>query len=199
MNASKAENKSLKRVRLISPLGAFGAALIIFIGVSGGIYTGFALTQAKSPRTKDLRNATYVSLGDAFPDYDLLSVEDSTATRLSAIASHGPTILLFVNQECGACEVMSGFWNRKVLPKLDTAIQVILILDGATWSPHQTGSARLFEPRSRAMLTDRSEQWEIDGIRATPTLVGLDSRLKVKIVLSGFDERVTADLLNRIM
>lgn len=171
--------------------------IIIFIGVTGGVYTGSLIASKgqNGPSPDALSNRTFLEIGDSFPDYPLNDVFGGTQTSVAQLTARGPVLLTFVSRGCDACEHMLNQWRRKVIGRLNKKIQVVLVYAADEGSPEELREAPV--PGTLVVTTDRKNQKKIDGITSSPILIGLDLHSKITMIISGFDSNVGSDYLNK--
>lgn len=169
------------------------AGLIGFAAVAGGIYTGNAVSlPVDNFSPKSLTNDSFLEIGDRFPDYSLIDVSSGDTVRVSTIVADEGALLVFADASCGVCEYMFQYWERKVMPKLRTGTNVVVVYDSADLDTSAFSGAREHLPSARIAVADRQSQSESDGVFQTPTLIAIDNHSRIKFVCTGFDRRVTA-------
>lgn len=174
------------------------AGLIIFIGVSAGIYTGLALSQQGYglPAGENSSNLTYLEIGQEFPNYSLRDASNGRLVTVSELSNQGPVLLVFVSSGCGACVAMEQYWRRKVFDQLDSQIQLIWVYDSTETIAANSLPA---EYGVRIVQTARRSQSDEDGITATPTLIGLNRDRRIQFIVVGFDRNVRSDFINDLV
>lgn len=184
-----------------SVLKSLIAGIVIFAGIAGGIYTGMAFSGkgllGLSP--EDLPNNTYLDLGERFPNYTFWNPKDSSKTMVAQLTRQGPTLLVFVSANCGACQTMAGFWKRKEISNLRDDIQIALIYDKNELMSEEGLEAILDLPGSLVLGIDRSGDETDDGISATPTFVALNTHGKIEMIMTGFRRDVGSKFINELL
>jgi hypothetical protein len=156
----------------------------------------FSRRSSSGPSPESLHNATYLELGDKFPDYPAQTLPEGTPTTLQALVSGRRTLLIFTTLGCDACEAMMKHWRRTEFGKLDADIQVILVYSLEEESRIQDNEDL---PGAKRVITDRSAQRGSDGIFATPTIVALDGDGKIVSILTGFDRGASGSFFNKLL
>jgi thioredoxin-related protein len=175
----------------------FLLTILIFAGVASGVYVGQSLSNKvdnSEITPESIVNESYFELGDRFPDYDLRTAGiDSSHTLISDLVSRGPLLIIFASPHCDACEKFSAELNHKIVKSLDPDIQLIQIYD-VEQSQYIVKINEI--ERSVVFFTNRRQQITTDGIYVTPTLVALDQNQNIKIVMTGFNRLINAELIN---
>ena len=171
------------------------AAACLFVGISGGVYTGMDLSGRTlgEPSPEARENSTFLDVGEMFPDYELLNVIDSTVIRVSDLTAISSVLLVFASSSCSACDMMNTFWRKRVLPKLAADVQVVWVFDAfESLSPENYDR---LPKRVKIVTTQRDEQFTEDGITATPTLIGIQRGGAIGFIINGFDRRIGAEFV----
>lgn len=164
-----------------------------------GVYVGTALSNRSISGNIlpiNLENSSYLSIDDTFPDYSLLEHKTEVATTISEVVSQGPTLFIFVSSTCGACNTMAVILKNKVVTDLRQEIQIALIYNQDELESLDQSGGLLDVPGAKIFGTNRYEQFDQDGMFATPTLVALNKERKVSFIMTGYSRRIDAEFIN---
>jgi len=173
------------------------AAVIVAVGIVVGMYAGTLLTSPNAPASGVIHNQSYLVEGDLFPDYELWDVNRRAELQVSDVLKDGPALLVFMNHHCTACHMMLEKWKESVIPELQRPIRVVLVYDDADpppedWQPYTSPTGNVL-----TVTTNRGDQHDEDGIEATPTLVAVGTDGRIKLVATGYQRRIDAEMLNQ--
>lgn len=193
----KIPNTDWKRFLLMAVV----TTVVLVVGVGAGTYLGFATSGVKIGTTPKeyLQNNSYLKLGDSFPDYEMTNIDTGVRTTVSSLYRSGPIVMVFVEPGCNACNLLSDAWKGSLLKEIDRNIQVAIVYDSEAVENEQTHDFLYDWPRASRLSSNRSSQLDIDGIFATPTIVGLDENGSVQFISTGFDVRVDANFINHYL
>lgn len=172
------------------------AIVVIILGVAGGILSSDAVTRQRAIDPQVLANQSFLEVGDLFPDYELQLEGDKSTVSVSDLLTRGPAILVFVSDQCNACDVFGNQWQKRVMPRLRKDIQVVLIYDADEAKISTSQPLPSLLPGSVVASTDRATQKSEDGITATPTVVALDQGGRLRFIVTGYDRRVDGEFIN---
>lgn len=193
------ENSRSPKVFLVKSIIAL---FVIFLGVGGGIYVGSAFSGKKigSISPEDLPNSSLLEIGEIFPDYEFANLTSGEVFNISDFAKkNGRTILMIVSPTCEPCHVLADFWNKKIEPKIDDDVNVLLVFDSLETVISDSAEKPLVMQRAISVNTDRSEQAKSDRMQGTPTIVGLDAGCRIKFISSGFTQDLNARFINKFL
>lgn len=176
------------------------AAVLTVICTAGGVYIGFTagLSGVAGSDIPRFENRTILAEGTKFPNYEIWDTERAEKTTVADVAASGPMLLIFMSRECSACMSMVHYWNDRVVPELDGRVKIVCLFDDDDWYGG-TNPDSLVRPRGSYVYTaDRGEQVDEDGMTGTPAFVAIDSDRTIKLVVSGFDRRLRADVISKL-
>jgi len=112
--------------------------LTILLGVTGGIYVGFALTNSRSEirfQTPEMSGEFGVpenlllnlEIGDTFPEVSFITFQKNSGRLLSELQGK-KSGLIFYGNDCLACPSHMDQWNQIVSPKLKSNVQEIVLV-----------------------------------------------------------------------
>jgi hypothetical protein len=172
---------------------------MVFASVWAAVYLGFSMAMdERSTRVKPrhLTNTSYIDIGDTLPTYLVETPGSDIVSPFYSVMGRNGGVLVFASPSCGSCLGLFEYWRRKVLPRLRPDIPVLLVYDLQEWDERLAPEAMLLDPRVRVLLMHRKKYMTVDGIQATPTILGVTAGGIVSFVCSGFDRRVDAKFLS---
>lgn len=177
-------------------------SVLVFAGVTAGVYVGTALSNRPAPfeiTPEVLDNDSYLKIGDKFPNFDLIAFETKEKTSLGELNTQSLLLLVFVSPSCEMCHHFVPYLSHNIINKLRPDIHAFTIID----------SNDIFEPASvmdsllvdgvPCFLTDRSSQRLEDGISAIPSIVGIGKDMKIKFLMTGYNNLLNADFINKYL
>jgi hypothetical protein len=168
----------------------------MFIAAAGGVYVGINVALRSRAHDPDsFQNRTFLSIGQKLPNYELWHSGSHTKHHINDIARRGSVILVFMSSACGVCNTMVTFWNQHVIPELDDNVKLISIYDDDDWRDMDSVSRPTSFAGAEIYTTDRKKT-ALDGITATPSVIGLSERATIEFIVTGFDRRLDPSFLN---
>lgn len=177
-------------------------ALIICVGVTGGIYLGFAVTRTKGnqyqpPRIREVSEPiSWVNFGsgDAFP-LEPFTLPDGRPGSFDSLLKDRESIVVFADWSCGPCLDLLRYIQTNMLGRLTRGTQIVLITDISIGGP----------PEEYRGYVDELVWVQVDGDnwRSTyhtafrPIIVGIDDSGIVLHVQFGYDGFVDHELVDR--
>ena len=176
------------------------AGVVIAVAVGVGVYVGLtqALDRQEKRTQREFPNQNFLEAGELFPSYTLWDVVRRDSTSMDEIVSEGPVVLLFMSPGCSACRTLATYFEKRIEPHLRADIQILCIFDERELDGVDSGEL-LWPGRARTLVADRASQVNEDGISAFPTLVALDGRRVIRIIATGIQRSLDAEVLNRTL
>ncbi len=187
-------------------------AVTLFIGISSGIYVGYAYIGANGEAVSD-NNATTETHGDHsngegidldeqfvnFGAGDLFPLEsyvdkNNNKGNFENLLQNKATIFLFVSLTCTPCHDMLLYWNLNIQDKLNKDVQVVVCLrekDGEV----PVEFMGLLE--NKQLVFFDGDHWSLQYDMAFwPTIIAVDESGFVRKVQLGFENYIHYDIAN---
>jgi len=179
-------------------LRALVAGVIATVSIAVGVYVGFTQSlQTSGDVTPDsLRNDSYLDIGEPMPSAIVSLIGDDREASLSKLLEGRRSLVVFMSGGCGACNTMIRYWNKKLVPKLATDIQIVCVYDQDELEDARTALQEEQLRNAIAVTVDDSFMRENAGIFVMPTTVGVSNGGIIAFIASGMDKRITSEFLD---
>lgn len=170
-------------------------SFIAFLGISLGIYAGFALTGNKmkvlevpvSQSASSANREMYISPGDNFPDefyYDSIG----NSFDFHELLKDKKTILVFSLWGCGPCTDFIKDFLGKMVHHLQPEIQVVFIEDknNPDIPPEYVEQAS----QLKIVFVDMSQWVTTYDLSMWPTIIGVDKESKILHIQFGYPKAI---------
>lgn len=174
--------------------------VLIFVGISGGIYVGYALTGGQKGRfqSEDISPdqgghdpQPFVKEGDIFPTLPCV-LPDSTPSDIKSIIGSGRAVILFSHPGCQPCKDLIEYWRAQVRPNIKKPILFVIAIDYSNW-PYEGDLNGLGEVV--LVRYDRYEAKRLYNIITMPTLFGIDKGGRIKVVQAQFPGNLSREFM----
>ena len=180
----------------------FGA-VIVFSGIAGGIYAGFALVDrspekivAAKPHPVDYSESqpwVEFNIGDLFP-LDNYIEPDGSIANFEQLLSGKRTVLIFTSFGCEPCIKLLRTWVSDVTPRLADDVQVVVC------ATHKAeGIPDEYRPLlEKVKLIFHDERYYRDKYHMAffPTVFGVDASGFVQHIQFGFDGTIDYEIMD---